>query len=66
MILVGKVEFFKLNKDSKLPLCVFQAGAMFGHARIKVAGATRTAVAVTASETWMLTIDRGTISTKSR
>ena len=59
MILVGKVEFFKLNGEAKLPLCIFQAGSMFGHARIKVAGATRTACAATASETWMLTVDRG-------
>jgi hypothetical protein len=32
---------------------------MFGHARIKVAGATRTACAVTHSPAVILTIDRG-------
>jgi hypothetical protein len=59
MIFVGKVEFFKLSKAEKLPLCFFKAGSMFGHARIKVAGALRTACAVTASECWLLTVDAG-------
>jgi hypothetical protein len=52
---------FQLKAKIKAAFDIFQAGSMFGHARIKVSGATRTACAVTHASTLMLTVDRGIV-----
>jgi len=59
MILVGKIEIFKLHGNGKLPLAVLSYGTMLGQARAKVNGATRSACAVIASDAILLTIEKG-------
>lgn len=59
MIVSGRIEIFKDNKTAKLPLTVMKNGQIFGMARLTIEGATRTACAVTLSDSILLTIERG-------
>lgn len=57
-LIFGQIDVFKINKGSKLKLAVMKPGAIFGHARIKVDGATRSACATLLQDSVILTIDR--------
>ncbi len=59
ILLSGTVEFFKVNGQAKLPLAIMKAGDMFGHARINIPNATRSACCVTITESSLLVIPRG-------
>jgi hypothetical protein len=57
-VLSGQIEVFKLNNGGKIRLSLMNPGTVFGHARVKVENATRSACAVMSMDTHVLCIDK--------
>jgi Cyclic nucleotide-binding domain len=57
-IVSGSIDVFKLNNNNMLKLATMKAGSVFGHGRIKVDYARRSAAAYCIGEGVVLTIER--------
>jgi hypothetical protein len=57
-VLSGQIEVFKLNNGGKIRLSLMNPGTVFGHARVKVENATRSACAVMSMDTHVLYIEK--------
>jgi hypothetical protein len=57
-ILSGQIEVFKLNNGGKILLSMMNPGTVFGHARVKVDKATRSACAAMSMDTHVLYIEK--------
>jgi CRP-like cAMP-binding protein len=57
-ILTGSIDVFKLNNGGMIKLATMKAGSAFGHGRIKVDLARRSAGAVSIGEGVVLTVER--------
>jgi hypothetical protein len=57
-ILSGQIEVFKLNNGGKILLSMMNPGTVFGHARVKVEKATRSACAAMSMDTHVLYIEK--------
>jgi CRP-like cAMP-binding protein len=57
-ILSGQIDVFKLNNGNKIRLSMMNPGAVFGHARVRVKNATRSACAAISMDSYILYIDK--------